>query len=109
MINHLQDSVVTQLCLDYGMIDGAIYFTNEEVLGGVQLKEGDLVNCTAVRYGEQGGWKALRVRNNDLYSPTNFITPCNFYMPLVSYVVFWCYKVQMVITVCSPSLSNIRI
>uniref|UniRef100_A0A3Q3VQZ5 RNA helicase n=1 Tax=Mola mola TaxID=94237 RepID=A0A3Q3VQZ5_MOLML len=64
VISHLQDSVVTQLCLEYGMIDGAIYFTNEEVLGGVQLKEGDLVNCTAVRYGEQGGWKALRVEKS---------------------------------------------
>lgn len=61
-IRHLRGSVVTQLCLDYGMIDGAIYFTSGQVLGGVLLKEGDLVNCTAVRDGAQGGWKALRVR-----------------------------------------------
>lgn len=62
-IRHLQGSVVTQLCLEYGMIDDAIYFTNGEVLGGVPLKEGDLVNCKAVRDGVQRGWKALRVRN----------------------------------------------
>ncbi|XP_040894189.1 RNA helicase Mov10l1 [Toxotes jaculatrix] len=60
-IRHLRGSVVTQLCLDYGMIDNAVYFTSEEVLGGMPLKEGDLVNCTAVRDGAQGGWKALRV------------------------------------------------
>lgn len=62
-IRHLRGSVVTQLCLDHGMIDDAIYFTNGEVLGGVPLKEGDLVNCIAVRDGAQRGWKALRVRN----------------------------------------------
>lgn len=60
-IRHLRDSVVTQLCLDYGMIDDAVYFTSAEVLGGMLLKEGDLVNCIAVRDGAQGGWKALRV------------------------------------------------
>jgi len=60
-IRHLRGSVVTQLCLDYGMIDGAVYFTSGEVLGGMPLKEGDLVNCIAVRDGAQGGWKALRV------------------------------------------------
>uniref|UniRef100_A0A7N6AM39 RNA helicase n=1 Tax=Anabas testudineus TaxID=64144 RepID=A0A7N6AM39_ANATE len=54
-IRHLRGSVVTQLCLDYGMIDDAIYFTNKEVLGGVPLKEGDLVNCIAVRDGAQRG------------------------------------------------------
>lgn len=61
-IRHLQGSVVTQLCLDYGMIDDAVYFTSGEVLGGMQLKEGDQVNCIAVRDGAQGGWKAVRVR-----------------------------------------------
>uniref|UniRef100_A0A672F3V6 RNA helicase n=1 Tax=Salarias fasciatus TaxID=181472 RepID=A0A672F3V6_SALFA len=63
-VRHLQDSVVTQLCLDYGMIDDAIYFTKAEVLGGTPLKVGDLVNCTAVRDGSQGGWKALRVEKS---------------------------------------------
>ncbi|XP_026220713.1 RNA helicase Mov10l1 isoform X2 [Anabas testudineus] len=63
-IRHLRGSVVTQLCLDYGMIDDAIYFTNKEVLGGVPLKEGDLVNCIAVRDGAQRGWKALRVEKS---------------------------------------------
>lgn len=55
--------MITQLCLDYGMIADAIYFTSGEVLGGVPLKEGDLVNCIAVRDGSEGGWKALRVRS----------------------------------------------
>ncbi|XP_072290514.1 RNA helicase Mov10l1 [Eucyclogobius newberryi] len=63
-IRHLRGSVVTQLCLDYGMIDGAIYFTSADVLGGMSLKEGDLVNCIAVRGGSQGGWKALRVEKS---------------------------------------------
>ncbi|XP_029289248.1 LOW QUALITY PROTEIN: RNA helicase Mov10l1 [Cottoperca gobio] len=63
-ISHLRGSVVTQLCLDYGMIDDAIYFTSGEVLGGVPLKEGDMVNCIAVRDGAQGGWKALRVEKS---------------------------------------------
>ncbi|XP_039664145.1 RNA helicase Mov10l1 [Perca fluviatilis] len=63
-IRHLRGSVVTQLCLDYAMIDDAIYFTSGEVLGGVPLKEGDVVNCIAVRDGAQGGWKALRVEKN---------------------------------------------
>lgn len=63
-IRHLRGSVVTQLCLDYGMIDEAIYFTNAEVLGGVPLKQGDLVNCIAVRDGAEGGWKALRVEKS---------------------------------------------
>uniref|UniRef100_A0A669E9H7 Mov10 like RISC complex RNA helicase 1 n=1 Tax=Oreochromis niloticus TaxID=8128 RepID=A0A669E9H7_ORENI len=46
------------------MIDDAIYFTSGEVLGGVPLKEGDLVNCIAVRDGSEGGWKALRVEKS---------------------------------------------
>ncbi|XP_045894481.1 RNA helicase Mov10l1 isoform X2 [Micropterus dolomieu] len=63
-IRHLRGSVVSQLCLDYGMIDDAIYFTSAEVLGGVPLKEGDLVNCIAVRDSAQGGWKAVRVEKS---------------------------------------------
>ncbi|KAM4573889.1 RNA helicase Mov10l1-like [Odontesthes bonariensis] len=63
-IRHLRGSVVTQLCLDYGMIDDAIFFTSGEVLGGMPLKEGDLVNCVAVRGGSEGGWKALRVEKS---------------------------------------------
>lgn len=62
-IRHLRGSVVTQLCLNYGMIDDTVYFTSGEVLGGLPLRVGDIVNCTAVRGGDQGGWKALRVRN----------------------------------------------
>uniref|UniRef100_A0A3Q4I625 Putative helicase Mov10l1-like n=1 Tax=Neolamprologus brichardi TaxID=32507 RepID=A0A3Q4I625_NEOBR len=63
-IRHLRGQVITQLCLDYGMIEDAIYFTSGEVLGGVPLKEGDLVNCIAVRDGSEGGWKALRVEKS---------------------------------------------
>ncbi|XP_034735557.1 RNA helicase Mov10l1 [Etheostoma cragini] len=63
-IRHLRGSVVTQLCLDYAMIDDTIYFTSGEVLGGIPLKKGDVVNCVAVRDGAQGGWKALRVEKN---------------------------------------------
>ncbi|KAK5599967.1 hypothetical protein CRENBAI_012535 [Crenichthys baileyi] len=63
-IRHLRGSVVTQLCLDYGMIDDAIYFTSSEVLGGMPLKEGDQVNCIAVRGGAESGWKALRVERS---------------------------------------------
>ncbi|XP_007546763.1 RNA helicase Mov10l1 [Poecilia formosa] len=63
-IRHLRGSVVTQLCLDYGMIDDAIYFTSSEVLGGIQLKEGDQVNCIAIRDGAEKGWKALRVEKS---------------------------------------------
>ncbi|KAM6937901.1 RNA helicase Mov10l1 [Xenentodon cancila] len=63
-VRHLRDSVVTQLCLDYGMIDDAIFFTSGQVLGGLPLKEGDLVNCVAVRRGAEGGWKALRVEKS---------------------------------------------
>ncbi|KAM3861114.1 RNA helicase Mov10l1-like [Diretmus argenteus] len=63
-IRHLRGSVVTRLCLDYGMIDDAVYFSSSEVLGGVPLREGDTVNCITVRDGAQGGWKALRVEKN---------------------------------------------
>ncbi|KAM4734595.1 RNA helicase Mov10l1 [Anableps anableps] len=63
-IRHLRGSVVTQLCLDHGMIDDAIYFTSSEVLGGIPLKEGDQVNCIAVRDGAEKGWKALRVEKS---------------------------------------------
>lgn len=63
-IRHLRGSVVTQLCLDYGLIDDAIYFTNADVLGGMILKEGDLVDCVAVRDGAKRGWKALRVEKS---------------------------------------------
>ncbi|XP_023256096.1 RNA helicase Mov10l1-like [Seriola lalandi dorsalis] len=63
-IRHLRGSVVTKQCLEYGMIDDAVYFTSGEVLGGMLLKEGDLVNCMAVRDGAQGGWRALRVEKS---------------------------------------------
>lgn len=80
-IRHLRGSVVTQLCLDYAMIDDAIYFTSGEVLGGVPLKEGDVVNCIAVRDGAQGGWKALRVR---IMAGMNMQTTYNLNLPCFS-------------------------
>ncbi|XP_067091219.1 RNA helicase Mov10l1 [Osmerus mordax] len=63
-IRHLRGSVVSQLCLDYGMIDDAVYFTSKEVLGGVPLRVGDRVNGIAVRDGSHGGWRALRVEKS---------------------------------------------
>ncbi|XP_060764793.1 RNA helicase Mov10l1 [Neoarius graeffei] len=60
-IRQMQGSVVTQLCQDYGLIDHSVYFTAGEVLGGVPLHVGDVVNTVAVRDGAHGGWKALRV------------------------------------------------
>uniref|UniRef100_A0A6Q2YGL2 RNA helicase n=1 Tax=Esox lucius TaxID=8010 RepID=A0A6Q2YGL2_ESOLU len=63
-IRQLRCSVVTQLCQDYGMIDDAVYYTTKEVLGGVPLRVGDVVNGLAVRDSVQGGWRALRVRKN---------------------------------------------
>ncbi|XP_047452649.1 RNA helicase Mov10l1 [Mugil cephalus] len=63
-IRHMRNSVVTHLGLDHGMIDNAVCFTSAEVLGGIPLREGDMVNCIAVRQGAQGGWKALRVEKS---------------------------------------------
>uniref|UniRef100_A0A665X860 RNA helicase n=1 Tax=Echeneis naucrates TaxID=173247 RepID=A0A665X860_ECHNA len=63
-IRHLRYGVVTQLSQDHGLIDGAVYFNSAEVLGGIRLKQGDLVNCMAVRDGAQGGWRALRVEKS---------------------------------------------
>lgn len=61
-VRSVTGSVVTRLHLGQGMIDDAVRFTSAEVLGGVPLQPGDLVNYTAVRDGPHGGWKALRVR-----------------------------------------------
>uniref|UniRef100_A0A665X863 RNA helicase n=1 Tax=Echeneis naucrates TaxID=173247 RepID=A0A665X863_ECHNA len=54
-IRHLRYGVVTQLSQDHGLIDGAVYFNSAEVLGGIRLKQGDLVNCMAVRDGTESG------------------------------------------------------
>ncbi|KAK0142880.1 RNA helicase Mov10l1 [Merluccius polli] len=63
-VRHLRCSVVTQITLDYGMIDDVVYFTGAQVLGGVLLRVGDTVNGLAVRDGAHGGWKALRVEKS---------------------------------------------
>lgn len=67
-------SVVTRLHLDHGLIDDAVRFTSAEVLGGVPLQPGDLVNYTAVKEDPQGGWKALRVRDAILRHPLTMQT-----------------------------------
>ncbi|KAF7701979.1 hypothetical protein HF521_001262 [Silurus meridionalis] len=60
-IRQMRGSVVTHLCENYGLIDHSVYFTVEEVLGGVPLHVGDAVNALAVQDGTHGGWRALRV------------------------------------------------
>lgn len=66
-IQQMRGGVVTQLCQNYGLIDNSVYFTAGEVLGGVPLNVGDVVNALAVRDGAHGGWRALRV------GATNFV------------------------------------
>uniref|UniRef100_A0A8C5D6Z8 RNA helicase n=2 Tax=Gouania willdenowi TaxID=441366 RepID=A0A8C5D6Z8_GOUWI len=63
-VRHLSGSVVTRLYLDYGLIDNSVYFTSAEVLGGVVLKQGDLVNCIAVRGADGDGWNAVKVEKS---------------------------------------------
>ncbi|XP_061085697.1 RNA helicase Mov10l1 isoform X2 [Conger conger] len=60
-IRRVPGGVVTRLCQDYGLIDDAVYFTAQEVMGGVPLRVGDGVTSIAVRGGPHGGWRALRV------------------------------------------------
>lgn len=80
-VRSVTGSVVTRLHLGQGMIDDTVRFTSSEVLGGVRLQPGDLVNYTAVRDGPHGGWKALRVRR--LFSTTR--TPSKY--------ACWCSRV----------------
>uniref|UniRef100_A0A8C9W6S7 RNA helicase n=1 Tax=Scleropages formosus TaxID=113540 RepID=A0A8C9W6S7_SCLFO len=61
-IRHVSGGVVTCLCQDYGLIDDAVCFTSEEVLGGYPLHVGDAVRAIAVRGGSHDGWRAIRVR-----------------------------------------------
>uniref|UniRef100_A0A8C9WQU1 Helicase ATP-binding domain-containing protein n=1 Tax=Scleropages formosus TaxID=113540 RepID=A0A8C9WQU1_SCLFO len=60
-IRHVSGGVVTCLCQDYGLIDDAVCFTSEEVLGGYPLHVGDAVRAIAVRGGSHDGWRAIRV------------------------------------------------
>ena len=100
-IRHIRAGVVTQLCLDYGLIDKAVYFTSGEVLGGMPLKEGDLVNCIAVRHGAQGGWKALRVRNLCVLQCKPANTEQVTFPPFSSVELVGYGKIKH--TVCAPS------
>ncbi|KAL0968038.1 hypothetical protein UPYG_G00261490 [Umbra pygmaea] len=90
-IRQLRGSVVTQLCHDYGMIDDTVYFTTNEVLGGIPLRVRDTVNGLAVRDSVQGGWRALRVEKNsdaweDLGGGFSLETDCNQLRPLIGTV-----------------------
>ncbi|XP_051916639.1 RNA helicase Mov10l1 [Hippocampus zosterae] len=89
-IRHLTDGVVTQLGLDHGLVDDAIYFTSGVVLGGVPLKVGDVVSCIAMADGVQGGWKALRVaKSSDAWEPgegTSLEDDCARLRPLIGTV-----------------------
>nr|XP_055057100.1 RNA helicase Mov10l1 isoform X3 [Misgurnus anguillicaudatus] len=67
-IRQVRTGIVTHLCVDYGLIDHAVYFTSGVVLGGVVLCVGDTVQALAVREGAHGGWRALRVeRQKDVW------------------------------------------
>ncbi|XP_065129006.1 RNA helicase Mov10l1 [Paramisgurnus dabryanus] len=71
-IRQVRTGVVTHLCVDYGLIDHAVYFTSGVVLGGVVLCVGDPVQALAVREGAHGGWRALRVeRQKDVWESGN--------------------------------------
>lgn len=86
--------MVTQLSLDHGMIDDTIYFTSKEVLGGVPLKEGDLVNCIAIRCGAEEGWKAVRVRTLFSVSVATYVDECvAFHLQL--YLIGFCLEMSL--------------
>lgn len=52
---------VTRFCDRYGLVDDSIYFTSNEVLGGVPLQVGQKVNILAQKSEPSGGWKAIKV------------------------------------------------
>ncbi|TRY65020.1 hypothetical protein DNTS_033521 [Danionella cerebrum] len=53
--------VVTHLGQDHGLIDHSVHFSFAVVLGGALLRLGDSVQALAVRDGDHGQWRALRV------------------------------------------------
>ncbi|XP_069765517.1 RNA helicase Mov10l1 isoform X5 [Narcine bancroftii] len=53
---------VTRSCGKYGLIDDSIYFTSNDVLGGVPLQIGQKVNVLAQKNEPCGGWKAIKVQ-----------------------------------------------
>lgn len=78
----MQGVVVTQLCQNYGLIDNSVYFTAGEVLGGVPLHVGDMVNALAVQDGAHAGWRALRV------GAMHFVHINYYSFPLVEHVSY---------------------
>ncbi|XP_051889853.1 RNA helicase Mov10l1 isoform X2 [Pristis pectinata] len=52
---------VTRFCGKYGLVDDSIYFTSNDVLGGVPLQVGQKVNILAQKSEPAGGWKAVKV------------------------------------------------
>uniref|UniRef100_A0AAY5L7A0 RNA helicase n=1 Tax=Esox lucius TaxID=8010 RepID=A0AAY5L7A0_ESOLU len=85
-IRQLRCSVVTQLCQDYGMIDDAVYYTTKEVLGGVPLRVGDVVNGLAVRdsveknsdaWEDGGGGAMLEADSKQLRPLIGTVTSCD--------------------------------
>ncbi|XP_067861463.1 RNA helicase Mov10l1-like [Heptranchias perlo] len=69
---------VTRFCGKYGLVDDSIYFTANDVLGGMPLQIGQKVNIVAQKNEISGGWKAVKVEpvtsqwdedgTNDTYS-----------------------------------------
>ncbi|XP_078090742.1 RNA helicase Mov10l1 [Mustelus asterias] len=52
---------VTRFCGKYGLVDDSVYFTSDNVLGGMPLQVGQKVNVVAQRNETSGGWKAIKV------------------------------------------------
>uniref|UniRef100_UPI00398F43D6 RNA helicase Mov10l1 isoform X2 n=1 Tax=Pristiophorus japonicus TaxID=55135 RepID=UPI00398F43D6 len=52
---------VTRFCGKYGLVDDSIYFTSNNVLGGMPLHIGQKVNIVAQKNETSGGWKAVKV------------------------------------------------
>lgn len=71
------------------MLDDAVYFTNEQVLGGVLLKTGDLVDGIAVRDHAQGGWRALRVSALKSVATSRFLHLYLTVLEIASITISW--------------------
>ncbi|XP_060698542.1 RNA helicase Mov10l1 [Hemiscyllium ocellatum] len=54
-------ATVTRFCGKYGLVDDSIYFTSNDVLGGMPLQVGQKVNVVAQKNETSGGWKAVKV------------------------------------------------
>ncbi|XP_067915750.1 RNA helicase Mov10l1 [Heterodontus francisci] len=53
-------ATVTRFCGKYGLVDDSIYFTSNDVLGGMPLQVGQKVNIVAQKNETSGGWKAVK-------------------------------------------------